>query len=209
MRLTLTSWPGISCSFLSVSSALCSTFHQRTSLPGRRVSIKRKGCQGALHVASPQPLTSFSLLFPTPRNTKHQDTGKMRRRRKRKKTSAPAAATQMPATRRRRWREGWAGADKGRAEPGKPSWSGMTPPSPTSAPPSVPAHCPFCKPQLMYVSLSLSPPISMTLWAGLPQPPGTRHSCAGTPVGWFQEAQPHPQWGLRGGLSCHAHCSCP
>lgn len=150
--------------------------------------------------------------LPTPRNTKHRGTGRKRRKRRRKQktTSAPVAATQTPAT-RRRWRGEWAGADMGRAEPGKPSWSGMTPPSHTSAPP-VPTHCPFCKPHPMYVSLSLSPPISMTLWAGLPQPPGTRPSCglSRTPaLGWFQEVQPLPQWGLRGGLCCHAHCSCP
>lgn len=67
----------------------------------------------------------------------------------------------------------------GRMEPGKPSWSGMTPPSPTSTRCLHPPTCPFCEPHLMYVSLSLSPLILMTPWAGLPQPPGTHTSSLG------------------------------
>lgn len=74
---------------------------------------------------------------------KRRGVGKMtlrrrRRRKKERKTSAPAAATRTTVMTRKR--KGWAGADAGRAEPGKPSWSGTTPPSPTSAWLSGPAH---------------------------------------------------------------------
>lgn len=101
------------------------------------------------------------------RNMKAQGTGKMkppkeRKRRKQRKARAPAAV--VPMTAKRKKRKGWAESDMGRAAPGKPSWSGMTPPSPTSAHGADEQRvCPFCKTQPnVCPSLSHSPLVSMT-----------------------------------------------
>lgn len=149
-------------------------------------------------VAAAWPLMSMSFLSLTSRNTETQDVGKMRqrkrrRKRKQRKMVAPAAATLRAAKRRRR-RKGWAGADVGRVEPGKPSWSGMTLPSPISAHVRAHPRVPFISPTPTSARVyHMSPLISRTgLGGSFPQHPGTHslrlgHSPISQPWGGSQE----------------------
>lgn len=142
---------------------------------------------------------------------KDQGRGKMRlkerKKRKQKKVRAPAAVALMTAKRKKR--KGWAESDMGRVAPGKPSWSGMIPPSPTSARGSTDQPmCSFCKTQpSICPSLSHSPLVSMT---GLGRPSASLN----LPSMLWALPMPHP-WGsskssvsLSVGTTGWLHCPC-